>query len=251
VFVEYTGGTLTVAELGVLVPRISGVSSVPRSLTEGRIGDYLVGQMALQEGERRRLLEEPEHLEGWYWKRQLILATAALLHKVEQRFVEPSEDVVRGYFEAHREDFTRDPHFQISGIRFDASPDRLREAYSQAETLIYRMEKGELGFQEAAEQLLPSATQSGSYSESSLRRLFGPNVVKTVKALHPGESSDLVQEGNQLWILRLDAVEEARPWSWEEARESARESWGKRESRRLEEEVRGEWFADLEIAPVH
>ena len=252
VAVEHADGTLSIVQLKALLsPR--AIAVVPPVQVRNAVESYVVARSGYQEATRRGLLEVDDVAVRMLWSGRRLLATKTLTHLVAERFEAPTETETRSYYQQVAEEFMRPQQFDLDGIRLPVAGNRdLQESYSQGELLVHRLAKGDLAFEEAARlhSQHPTAVgggRLGRLSDQELTRVYGPTFRKAVLRLQVGDTSDLVQEGDALWILRLRAVEAERPMTWEEAREAAENQLGSIKAAELEAQVREEWMQRLQV----
>ena len=223
---------------------------IPRPQLERRIENYLLVRGMLREVDRRHLAETEALAENRLWARRRVLAEWALLHKVEERFQEPSDEEVRQYFDDHRETFVRPLHFDLAVILLPPLGQDPREGMRQGEQLVHQLETGALTFEDAARQHSrhPSAAEGGRLkplSQLAMGQIFGFQIRRAIQQMAVGEISGLVQEENKLWIFKLLAREEERPKTWAEAKTEAENLLGGDRAKAVEAEVRSEWMTSL------
>ena len=181
-----------------------------------------------------------------------MLADSTRIRWVEHKLETPTDDEIREYFESHREDFTRPTFYDLAAIRLPLAGDNDRPTYQNGERIVHRIRNGESSFEDEARKHSqhPSAQAGGHLGPISrwvLPHHFGFTVLKAVLDMKAGDVSDLVAEGENLWILRLNGVEESRPMTFDEARTAAENKLGTERARILEAQVVEDWMAQLQI----
>ncbi len=254
VFVEYTGGSLSVAEARLLAAgRRSAkmLSELPREKVVAAVERFLTRKMMLREVYVRGLADRDFEARRVAARRQ-ILATKALADLIQERLVPPTEEEIAALHRDRPQDFVRPLHYRLAVIALPLEPGGVRETYRRGELIAHRLETGELSFEQAARRHSsdPSAAAGGDIgwlSRWAVPRRFGIDFLRALKRLEKGQRSDLVQSEDTLWILELREVEEERPMTLEEARTAAENRLGNQRVKALEAEVVDEWLEKLGI----
>jgi hypothetical protein len=186
------------------------------------------------------------------WGRLQVLATEQMRRRVAAAMPPLSDAEVRAYFEAHRDRFVRPPRFRLQAIRMPVGAGDPRPRHRQATELAAALQAGRLDFGEAARAHsdLPSAAHGGEAGWVSGPRLFGlgAHLSRAVRRLEVGETSGVVAEDGQLWIVRLLATEPRRPLSFEEAAHQAENLLGNERVQQIEADLETELRSDLGVA---
>ncbi len=256
VFVEYAGGSLSVAEARVLAAgrrSAKTLAELPRDNVVAAVERFLTRKMMLREILVRGLADRAFEAKRVATRRQ-ILAAKALAHLIQERLVPPTGEEIAALHRDRPQYFVRPLHYRLAVIALPLGPD-VRETYRRGELIVHRLETGELSFEQAARRHSsdPSATAGGDagwVSRWAVPGRFGIDFLRALKRLEKGERSDLVQSERTLWILELRDVEEERPMTFEEARTAAENRLGNQRVKALEAEVVGEWLEKLEIEIV-
>ncbi len=254
VFVGYTGGSLSVAEVRVLAAgrrSAKKLSELPREKVVEAVERFLTRKMMLREVYVRGLADRGFEAKRVATRRQ-ILAAKALAHLIQERLVPPTGEEIAALHRDQPQDFIRPLHYRLAVIALPLEPNGMRETYRQGELIVHRLGTGELSFEQAARRHShdPSAAVGGDagwVSRWAVPGRFGIDFLRALLRLEPGERSDLVASEGILWILELRGVEEERPMTFEEARTAAENRLGNQLVRALEAEVVGEWLEKLEI----
>ncbi len=254
VFVEYTGGSLSRAEVRVLAAgrrSAKELSEIPREKAVQAVEHFLKKKMMLREVYVRGLSDGDFEAKRVATRRQ-ILAAKALAHLIQERLVPPTGEEVEELYRGRGEDFVRPLHYQLAVIALPLDPDDVRETYRQGELIVHRIGSGELSFEEAARRHShdPSADGGGNVgwvSRWAVPGRFGLDFLRALLRMEEGERSDLVEDEGILWILELRGIEEERPMTFEEARTAAENRLGNQRVKALEAELVDEWLEKLEI----
>ncbi len=161
------------------------------------------------------------------------IAEFYLVLQANTRYGNPDEAVLKEYYQAHAADFVRPMMFsgwRMGFVPRDVTqlppPDRhavMEKAQAQAKEVRERILKGEnMAALAKALSTLPDATQGG-YLESapSHGALFDIHTEK----LKPGEISEPVIHGDQIYLFKLERRLPERPLRYEEAREEVVRIW--------------------------
>ena len=258
ILVELAGDRLSLADVQRLVRVRSAAlepSRMPRAELREEIEEHLLGRANLREIERRGLEQQDTLAMRRLWARRQVLATHAMQHFVGTELEPPAEEEIRRYYDDHREDFVRPAIFDLAVIRLPLDGDTDRETYRQGERLLHRIQGGEISFEDAARRHSsdPSAADGGrigSVGRWVLPHRFGFNFLRAALRLEPGEISDVVAEGEDLWILKLVGLEASRPMTYGEARTAAENKVGTARARALQARILDDWIARLQIEPT-
>ncbi len=254
--VELAGDRLSVADVERLLR--SGrtptePSRVPREQLRQRLDKYLIARMMPREADRRGLAERDGLGTRRLWARRHVLASHARIHLVESEFKVPAEEEILQYYQAHRADFVRHAVYDVAAIQLPLGQADDRASYRQGELIVHRIRTGETSFEEAARDHShhPSAAGGGRLGPISRRVLphrFGFNVLRALLRMQVGEVSDLVaDEGENLWILRLDGIEPKRLMTYDEARTLAENRLATERARAVEARILDQWMAKLQV----
>jgi len=237
-----------------------------RRIEEGRRWEALVRELGgdpsrpdaafkTAAAERARTLDldrEPTTAAAIRWIGLRYRAGEALRRRVESELEAPTKAEVRAFFEDHRERFAEPETFELSVIRLDSeAADDAVNLHRRAFELSHALSSGNLDFSEAARRFSddPSASSGGALPPMTRRRLAGrgPEFMKSVTALKPGEISREFMASGSWWILRLDAHRPSRLLSFDEAREDALNALMRKRTTALQDEIEAEIRRGLEI----
>ena len=258
VLVTYTGGTLSVAEVkGLFGPThspatLATLAQIPREGLTQRIETALKDKMILREVSLRGLAERDGLADKRQWTRRQVLATQALTAMIQHRLVPPTEAEIKQFYTSHQADFIRPLHYRVGVISLPIDLNDIRQTYRQAARLVHDIQTGTLSFSQAAGQYSqhPSAANGGQVgwvSQHAFPQRFGIDCTRALKRLKVGEMSDVVSDGQNLWILQLHQIEQERPMRFEEAKPLAENRLGNQRVRMLEAEITKEWLEKLHI----
>lgn len=168
---------------------------------------------------RLGLGDSAAHYQRLVWETRLLKAELALEPDYAERSQAPSDERFRKVFKRIEDRLKTQPTVELEvlalPIRAQEIPKRI---YDRFRALPEALREG-LPFEEATRQLTPwVAHQSwGRESESALWRR-GLDLEVGVAELAVGEVSGVLQEGQELFIVRLVERQAARPLTFEEAR---------------------------------
>jgi hypothetical protein len=134
-------------------------------------------------------------------------------------------------------------------------PSAMKRQFAEAEALLGRLQARELEFDPAAREWSRHASASSGGRLGFLLPLqlagLGPNVFRVVQELSPGQTSGLIKDEKQLWIVKLWDRRPERPLAYEEAVERVEKELG--DSRvaalRTEREAEARRALKLQVAP--
>ncbi len=185
-----------------------------------------------------------------HWREREVLATEWMRQRVEALLVPLTDDEIRAYWKSHSDHFRKSARYRLSAIRLPVDPDNERSSHDVANRLVDQLRGHAIDFAETATRYsdLPSATNGGDMGWVDRPGLASkPNLFKTVERLAVGEVSRAVEQDGRLWILRVDATEDPRPMTYDEARSLAENRLGNERVRALQLRVESELIASAEI----
>ncbi|RLE23505.1 MAG: hypothetical protein DRJ65_11715 [Acidobacteria bacterium] len=193
----------------------------------------------------------PETVTAIIWTRRQYLATEAIRRRVEATMTIPTQTEVRQYFDSNRDLFTRPETFELSVIRLDYGDGDRSAVHRKAADLSHNLRNGRRDFAEAARTNSDDASASidGRLASMTRRQMAGrgPEFMKTVSGLDKGHiSREFTANGSQ-WIVRLDDRQPARPATFEEASNQAREKLGQDRVAALQETIENDIRASLDV----
>lgn len=134
---------------------------------------------------------------------------------------QPPDDVLRAYEEAHAAPYLRGGLLRVEALFFHGcdARDRARDASEELEPGQPMASAG------AHADPPPVAVPAGPVSVADLTRSLGPDVAHAIDALEPGQLTETVKVGDDLWIARLVTREGGRIAPLEEVRGSVLAAW--------------------------
>jgi parvulin-like peptidyl-prolyl isomerase len=227
----------------------------PKRLTPFRIRavleEHLFQRLAAARARSMGLERDPGVIAKEHSQRTRLLAEAELERMARKQPLEISERQVREFFDANQRYFQIPRLHELSVIQFrlDEEAETLREKTLLGRETVERIRSGSIMFAEAARRVSehPSAADGGRIGLKPRRwaAALGPNVLAAFDRLEPNAMTGLIRQ-DDLWIVRLERVEEGRSLTYEESRESAR--WGVEEQmiRARAQQLQQELQADLD-----
>ncbi|MHC4925258.1 MAG: peptidylprolyl isomerase, partial [Planctomycetota bacterium] len=252
VVVDFRGGSLTLGEVRLLAGRV--LAEVPREALQTQIEQHLILRRMPREAEIQGIVDDV--LRGHRaWARREVLAVKALAAMIGERIVRPSAEEIERLFRAHPEDYVWPAEYHLAVIGLPVDRDDVRRAYRRGELLVHQLRTGVLTFADAARRhsAHSSAVAGGDVgwvTRWDLTPRFGLDVLKAVLVLNPGERTDLVDDGNFLWIVELRDFRDPRPATLEEARVKIENEIGNVRAETLGDEITAEWLERLAITPA-
>lgn len=253
----------TVADVAALLQlrgfRDGAAAMGPEGLNQA-LNQPLEFQIAAQEARRLDLHLDPALESQLHWF-EITTLTAALERQEIQRRFKPLETAeIRAYYEAHRQRYRRPAQTRLAAILAKADRDDLPRRFRQSEAWAMAIHDGSISFEDAVRRYSehPSADAGGElgWLERTQIAALGPNVLKTVEQLKPGQVSGLVQqpEGvtgrHDLWIVKVLQRRPAKMLSYEEAAKAAENGLGAERTRTLQGQIRQEVIAGLNLRPA-
>ncbi|MCZ6725982.1 MAG: peptidylprolyl isomerase [Acidobacteria bacterium] len=229
-----SGLDLTYGEIDAYARGLSkGRGAEPKRLTPFRIRAvleaHLFQRLAAARARSLGLERDPGAVAKAHAQRVRLLAQGELERRARRQPLEIAELEVREFFDAN-EGFFQIPRLHdlsVIQLRLDEEAGTLRRKTLVGRETIERMRSGSLSFAAAASEVSehPSAANGGRIGLKPRRwaAALGPNVLAAFDRLEPGGITGLIRQ-DDLWIVRLEGVEEGRSLTYEESRENAR--WG-------------------------
>ncbi len=254
VVARFEGGTLTRGDLLAALrsgPATRDVGDLSDQALRRRLERLVVRALAAHRARGLELDRDPELIERLDWQRRQVLAGDELSRRIQAQLEPPTEQEIRAYFEAHPRRFQRPAQFDLAVIQVDLVAGEERQTYRRADELRQQLAAGELDFAGAARahSVHPSAKVGGALGWFSGQQLagFGPLVHRNVSRLAAGETSELLQREQSLFILRMNDRREARRLTWEEASAAAEARLGRERVAEIQERIEQEIRAGLEV----
>jgi peptidyl-prolyl cis-trans isomerase C len=179
-------------------------------------------RLLVLEARRRKLTEEPE-LRRQVRELEERLAVQALLAQEEATAGSPSEQELRAWFEAHREELTRPEQVRIGrvlvSVSSKASEAERSRARKKAESLAARLRRGEALAQVAREGDGPERMQGGELGLVARGGVLEPSLEQAAFALErTGAVSPVVAVRDGFVVLQLLERKPPRVPAFEEVR---------------------------------
>jgi hypothetical protein len=177
-------------------------------------GELLVELGLEDEARQLGLLDTPEFQEKWRWEKLRADAHEALAVRARKDPPVTAAEIAAVY-EKDRERFVRPELFRLSAVEVVVSDDMPRGVVDRARAAAEDLARGELAWAEAAAAIDPTGARVrvrdlGWMSRKDFFNL-GAGAQAAAEALDVGGTSDLVQEGRRLMILRMDERRPAAP----------------------------------------
>ncbi len=185
VIAKYDGGEVTVAEIDTALANLPArVRSIAERQRKEFIESYVTEKLLLQEAEKRGVQHLADVQGLLKHARQKILVAKLIEQDVESK-VDITPEQVRGYYDAHREEFMNPYRVKASHI--------LLRSREEAVLARARVHKGE-DFAALAKELSldPTAVKGGDLGYFRKGQLI-PEIEEAAFALDPGQTSDIVQ----------------------------------------------------------
>lgn len=183
--------------------------------------------LSARRAEELRLDRRPEVVEELRWRRLEALAGAELALRLETARRDPVKEELRRFFAEHRQRYRHFAASELGAIHF--GPADGRKAVDEARAVTRRIAAGELRFADAARRYSrhPSAATGGGIGWQNRHQvaLRGPVASRAIRALEPGEATDLLHLDSGLWIFELRGTREGRALDFEEAEPRVRADW--------------------------
>jgi parvulin-like peptidyl-prolyl isomerase len=223
---EMAGYRLSGDELAEIVPVLlphKTLADLDGPRVESLLRLWAVGVLGARRAVELGLDREPEVATALRWRRLEVLAQRELVHRIDARLHEPSEEEVRSRFEAAPERFREPATLEVAAIRFDLGKGaEQRRRVELAEDVARRLESGDLTFEQAARRysIHPSAAAGGLVGWLTRRQIagWGPVATNALRRMKRGELSGLLHLDSGLWIFALRDQRPARSLTYEAAK---------------------------------
>ena len=254
VVLRFASHTLTFEELGYFL-QLRQIKSRPHELKPERLktvlNAYIRQVRAAEQARARGLAGETEIRDRLKWKRLELLFGEELRQRIVERFVPLTQEEIRTYFNTNRDTFRHPPAFDLAVIQLQLDQNSRRAQYERAQQLSLQLSSGQLDFAQAAQthSVHPSAPKGGRLGWLDRRRLtaFGPRVYKTVTAMQPGTTSQLIEQDSSVWIVKLLAARAERPMTFAEAAPQAENRLGNARIGALQRQIKREMAEALQL----
>jgi hypothetical protein len=156
------------------------------------------------------------------------LATAMRENVTGEAVGQPTDDVLRAYEEAHPAPYVRGGLLRVEAVVFRGcdARDRARDARED-------LEPGQpLASEGAHSDAPPVAVPAGPVSVEDLARSLGAEVARAIDGLEPGQLTETVKVGDDLWIARLVARDGGQIAPLDEVRPSVLAAWRREDDAR-------------------
>ncbi len=263
--VSYRDGQLSVEDvLAVVSPRAARMASdresakrrlttMGRERVERRMEPFFKS-LAAVDVVRSEGLWTAELDEQATWTRWRVLAAASLAARVQERLEPATEAELREFFSANPEDFRRPEQHHLGVVTLEFDPADPRPRLEQGLRLTDELEAGVKTFAEVAREHSSHASAAdggdlGWVPRPALVNRLGIDGVRALRKLNPGERSKWIQddERSHFLLIELRGVERERPYTFEEARDQARQLHGQRRAQEIQRVLSADWWRALDV----
>jgi parvulin-like peptidyl-prolyl isomerase len=255
---RYRSGELSRAGLAAIAsgrPGAHRAGDINEKRARSILESWVAGVAATREVDELDLGDDPALRGHREWTRRQILATEQLRRRVQGELTPPTEAEIRAYFDENRNDFRAPARYRLAVIRIDTTQEELRKIHQRARTILDDLRAGRLGFAAAARSVSdhPSAENGGDLGWLARPRVagWGPELLRTITDLEPGQVSDIVRVDDGLWIVQLLDEERARELEYDQARGAAERRLGTERARELQRRFEGDLRWELDVAVVN
>ena len=254
VLIRFGTGTLSVGLVQELLPKRhqGGLRDMPRERITALVKAFLSKKMSVREAYARGLHEGTSFEGRWHWRREAILSTKALALLIQERLPPVTREEKKRHYEEFAADFKRPAHYRLTLLALETRGRDLRDVYDFGARLRGKIVGGEVTLAEAAREhsvhgSMDRDGDSGWVPRPAVPKRYGIDFLREMLRLEPGELSKWVLSNNRLWLFRLEAVEAARPMSFEEAEHRVEQRVGRNRVADLERQISDEWLHKLRI----
>lgn len=231
-----------------------GPAEADEASLRAALEELAFAELAAQRARELGLDEDAAVRSAIAWGSAEVLLTEEVRRRVEEEFVPLTEEELRSFFEANRTLLRQRPEYDLSVIRIPVDPASPRREALLAEEILSSLRSADSSFAEAARRHSehPSADGGGRLGWVSRRRVaaLGPAVLRTVSDLRPGETSGVVLQDRNLWLLRLHDATPARDPEFEEVAPEVERRLGTRRGNELAADIEGRLIEELEVRLV-
>lgn len=225
----FKGGQITEAQLRWLAAS-PGAGPLTAGYRRSLLEEQVVLLMAAERARRQGLDRDPVLRARNRWQRATLLATEEVIRRINRTLSPPTEEDMRAHYRQGRERYVKPVEVDVSVILLPLDPASIKQQFAEAEALLGRLRAGELPFEEAARKVSRhgSAARGGRLGFLLPPQLaqLGPNVFRVVQELSPGQTSGLIQDEKELWIVKLWDRRPERPLTYEEAADQVEKELG-------------------------
>jgi parvulin-like peptidyl-prolyl isomerase len=255
---EGDGDLLDQAAVSELV-RLRLPETDPAGLDEeqlaGLVRDWRLDVLGVRAAVEHQLDRAPEIVAALGFRRLDVLARRELVRRVDERLREPSEEELRRRFDADPSRYREEAGYELAVIQLtDEDDGQAQRDVQRARDVARRIESGELSFTDAARRYSqhPSAASGGAIGFVRRRQAaaWGPTASNALRRMTPGETSGLLHLDSGLWIFELRERRASRPMTFDAARERIRDELRREQIRELEQSLRDEHLAELDLTIV-
>ncbi|MEM7587609.1 MAG: peptidylprolyl isomerase, partial [Acidobacteriota bacterium] len=160
------------------------------------------------------------------WSRRRLLAGAVIERAISDRVEPVTAAEVASFYAEHRASFVAPATVGGRAVRLRLDATVPRDIYQSFEDAAARAQRGELTLDQIPERVTEGpAVELLELTALTPRRLasMGAGLKAAVDALAPGEISDVVQEGDALFVFELLDRQAAQPLTQQEAERRVRQ----------------------------
>ena len=216
-------------------------------------GELLVELGLEDEARRLGLLDTPEFQERWRWEKLRADAHEALAARARKDPPVTAAEIAAVY-EKNRERFVRPELFRLSAVELLVSDDMPRGVVDRARAAAEDLRRGELPWAEAAAAIDPTGARVRvrDLGWTSRKEFFhlGAAAQAAAEGLEVGGTSDLVQEGRRLMILRMDERRPSEPLPLAEVSERIRKQITRRRNEEKQAAIEARILEDQRIVVI-
>ncbi len=235
-----------------------GVAKAPGELPAARHrhwqGELLLELGLEREAQRLGLDRRPRFQDKLHWEHLRLAAHLVLTERVHQTVTPPSEKEIAEHYRAHLDGYTVPETFHLSSVEVRLGRDTPKALITRAQEVARGLREPTtegLSWETAADVIDPTGTfvrrrELGWMKELDFFHL-GAHPEEAAKGLAVGGTSELLQEGPKLMILRLDARREPRARPLAEVRDAIFRKLGNPRLAAAQRRIEAEILAAQEI----
>jgi hypothetical protein len=153
------------------------------------------------------------------------ITSEVMVMLVAPRLKKLSDKEIQSYYDKHTNQLLTAKTYDLSALGLEINKKNRKKIYKKLESIYYDVVTLQADFEQAIEKYsiidksFPNLNLN-KLSDKRLSTIFGVRAANSIRLMPPGEISDLIEIGSgYLWIVRLNAIIEPRPYQLSEVRQ--------------------------------
>ncbi|RLE20202.1 MAG: hypothetical protein DRJ65_18755 [Acidobacteria bacterium] len=208
-----------------------------------------------REAQRRGLTETPSFREAHRWGPLRLLASEELMKRVRESMPEISKEEVAAFYVDHHEKFMQAEAFHMSALEILLGKMLPKEVINRARDMAGQLKTNGMDLNEAADVIDPRGEWTRVRDLGWMKRqdffFLGAGPQQAAGTLKVGQTSDLVQEGRKLMILRCNERRAEKQLELSQVHDRIRKTIEKKRFQRAQRAIEAQIIAQQEINIVY